>query len=70
MPVQGFEVIHPIGRLRLCSELRRRGELDFRDLREALVQSNSLVSKHLRTLGDAGIVTTRRETREAGRGRR
>ncbi|MFX0538864.1 transcriptional regulator [Ornithinimicrobium sp. Y1847] len=62
MPRPIFDpVIHPPQRLQLCGRLARDAEVDFAELREELELSDSALSKHLKVLGEAGYVSTRRE---------
>ncbi|MBC7593394.1 MAG: transcriptional regulator [Kineosporiaceae bacterium] len=60
------EVIHAPLRLRICGLLRVADEIDFAVLREALVISDVNLSKHLKALVEAGLVTT---TKSASTGR-
>lgn len=55
-------VIHANNRLQVCALLRPVDEVEFATLRETLDISESVLSKHLRTLADAGYVTGRKET--------
>lgn len=58
---EGFsEVIHVPTRLRICSILAEVGEAEFSVLREALSLSDSVLSKHLKVLEQAGFVTLRK----------
>ena len=50
------EVIHAPLRLRLCASLVKVDEASFALLRELLDVSDSVLSKHLSTLADAGYV--------------
>ncbi len=56
-----FRVLGDATRLSILSVLRERGELNVGEICEALDASQANVSKHLRTLSDAGIVGKRRE---------
>lgn len=60
------ETIHAPLRLRICGLLRRVDRLDFALLRDTLGVSDATLSKHVRTLSDAGYVTSRK-TASAGR---
>lgn len=64
----GFsEVIHAPLRLRICGMLRSVDELDFAVLRDTLGVSDATLSKHLKTLADAGLVVSTK-TASAARG--
>ncbi|WFR73309.1 transcriptional regulator [Prescottella defluvii] len=54
------EIIHAPMRLRVCGLLRRVDEIDFAVVRDTLDVSDATLSKHVRTLSDAGYVTTRK----------
>ena len=56
------EVIHAPLRLRICGLLRNVDELDFAVIRDALHIDDAKLSKHLRTLTDAGFVALRKES--------
>ncbi|WP_131682284.1 transcriptional regulator [Pseudarthrobacter sp. YALA5] len=57
----GFsEVIHVPTRLRVCSILAEVGEAEFGVLRDALGLSDSVLSKHLKVLDQAGFVGVRK----------
>lgn len=60
------EVIHAPLRLRICAFLDAVETAEFAVLRDMLDVADSVVSKHLRTLADAGYVTLDKPT---GRGR-
>ncbi|UWX96094.1 transcriptional regulator [Arthrobacter zhaoxinii] len=58
---EGFsEVIHVPTRLRICSILAEVGEAEFGVLRDALDLSDSVLSKHVKVLEQAGLVTVRK----------
>ncbi|KAD4007164.1 helix-turn-helix domain-containing protein [Arthrobacter yangruifuii] len=58
---EGFsEVIHVPTRLRICSILAEVGEAEFGVLRDALDLSDSVLSKHVKVLEQAGFVTVRK----------
>lgn len=62
MTASGFDsVIHPEPRLRICAFLLPTEQVGFGELRDALGHSDSQLSKHLRTLADAGYVVTTKE---------
>ena len=66
MPYPLFdELIHERTRLQLCGLLAAVVEAEFATLRDSLRVSDSALSKHLRTLDEAGYVTTRRHREEA-----
>jgi DNA-binding transcriptional ArsR family regulator len=54
-------------RLRLVATLAPAGEVEFAFVRDRVGLSDSALSKQLRTLGDAGIVDSRRERTGARR---
>lgn len=58
-------VIHAPHRLRICGLLADVKELEFGVLREALSVSDSVLSKQLTVLADAGYVRSRRAKRAA-----
>lgn len=60
------EIIHAPIRLRICGLLRPVNSLDFGVLRDALDISDATLSKHLKTLVNAGYVASRKST-SAGR---
>jgi DNA-binding MarR family transcriptional regulator len=60
------ETVHAPLRLRICAFLDAASEVEFATLRESLGVADSVLSKHLRTLADAGYVELRKPT---GRGR-
>lgn len=62
-------VIHAPLRLHICALLRRGGEIEFGTLRAALDVSDATLSKHLKTLGEAGYVDLRRVKRARGHAR-
>ncbi|WP_165069602.1 transcriptional regulator [Marisediminicola senii] len=61
MPEARFdEVIHAPVRLRICGLLRRVDGMDFGVLRDTLSVTDATLSKHLKTLTDAGYVTLKK----------
>ncbi|GAA3271226.1 transcriptional regulator [Paenarthrobacter aurescens] len=57
----GFsEVIHVPTRLRVCALLAGAGEVEFSVIRDALHLSDSVLSKHLKVLEQAGFVGLRK----------
>lgn len=63
------EIIHSPNRLRICVLLSTVESMDFAALREDLGVADSVLSKHLATLTDAGYVTLTRPTGLGGRPR-
>jgi len=61
-------VIHAPGRLQICGILSAADEAEFATLREALGVSDSVLSKHLKQLEEAGYVSLRKAA-HAGRQR-
>ena len=58
----GFDpVIHAPGRLQICAVLSAADEAEFALLRETLGVSDSVLSKHLKQLEDAGHLTLRKQ---------
>jgi DNA-binding MarR family transcriptional regulator len=55
-------LIHAPNRLQICSMLSAIAEAEFATLRDALGVSDSVLSKHLRTLEEAGYLTLRKST--------
>src|SRR6185369_8070532 len=56
MPARFDPVIHPPPRLQICARLAAVETMDFATLREMLDVSESVLSKHVKTLEDAGYV--------------
>jgi DNA-binding MarR family transcriptional regulator len=57
----GFDpVIHPPPRLQICARLAAVETMDFARLREMLDVSESVLSKHIKTLEEAGYVAVRK----------
>jgi DNA-binding MarR family transcriptional regulator len=52
------EIIHAPIRLRICGLLRSVDELDFSVLRDTLAVSDATLSKHLKVLVAAGLVSS------------
>lgn len=59
-------IIHAPNRLQICAMLMTSAELDFKLLKEELSVSDSVMSKHLKTLEDASYIKTRKR-KEFGR---
>lgn len=53
-------VIHAPGRLQVCAILSRVDEAEFAMIREAIKVSDSVLSKHLKQLEEAGYVAVRK----------
>ena len=49
-------VLHPPARLQIAAVLARTDEVEFATLRDLVDVSDSVLSKHLSALGDAGYV--------------
>ncbi len=61
MKLRGFDaVIHPPNRLQICALLMPLDEAEFQMLRESIDISDSLLSKQIRQLEDAGYVELRK----------
>lgn len=61
-------VIHAPGRLQICGVLSATEEAEFAMIRDAIAVSDSVLSKHLKQLEDAGYVRLRKQA-HAGRQR-
>ncbi|WP_332659637.1 transcriptional regulator [Brevundimonas sp.] len=60
--MSGFDaVIHAPGRLQICGILSAADEAEFAMIREALAVSDSVLSKHLKQLEDAGYIRLRKQ---------
>jgi DNA-binding MarR family transcriptional regulator len=55
-------VIHPLNRLQICALLSPVESLSFAVVRDALGVSDSVLSKQIKILQDAGYVSVRKET--------
>ena len=60
------EIIHAPNRLRTCAVLATVADAEFATLRDTLGVADSVMSKHLKVLQDAGYVTL---TKPTGSGR-
>ncbi|GAA3598174.1 transcriptional regulator [Nonomuraea rosea] len=60
------EVVHAPNRLRICAVLAASSSAEFAVLRDVLGVADSVLSKHLKVLQDAGYLTISKPT---GRGR-
>jgi DNA-binding MarR family transcriptional regulator len=56
------EVVHAPHRLRICAFLSATTSAEFSALRELLCVADSVVSKHLKVLQEAGYVTVSKPT--------
>jgi DNA-binding MarR family transcriptional regulator len=56
-------VIHPPPRLQVCGLLAAVDTMEFATVREQVGVSDSVLSKHVKQLEDAGYVTVRKATR-------
>ena len=61
-------VIHAPGRLQICAILSAADEAEFGMIRDAIAVSDSVLSKHLKQLEDAGYIQPRKQS-HAGRQR-
>lgn len=59
--------IHAPNRLQICALLAAVEDAEFRVLREALDVSDSVLSKHLKVLEDAGHLKSRKGTEDGRR---
>jgi DNA-binding MarR family transcriptional regulator len=55
-------VIHAPGRLQICAVLSAVIEAEFATVREAIEVSDSVLSKHVKLLEDAGYLAVRKAT--------
>lgn len=62
------EVVHAPNRLQICAMLSSVAEAEFGVLRDGLGVADSVTSKHLKVLADAGYVTISK-SRGSGRAR-
>ena len=60
------EIVHAPNRLKICAFLDSMTSAEFGAIRDALGVADSVVSKHVKVLQDAGYVTVSKPT---GRGR-
>lgn len=54
-------VIHAPGRLQICAILSAADEAEFAMVRDAIAVSDSVLSKHLKQLEEAGYVSLRKQ---------
>jgi DNA-binding MarR family transcriptional regulator len=60
----GFdEIVHAPNRLQICAMLSAVDSADFATLREGLGVADSVLSKHIRVLHEAGYVAVHKATR-------
>ena len=65
-PAPAFnELIHAPLRLRICGLLRSVDELEFSVVRDALAIDDAKLSKHLKVLADAGLISLHKERSSA-----
>ncbi|NJC42704.1 DNA-binding MarR family transcriptional regulator [Brevundimonas alba] len=57
-------VIHAPGRLQICGILSAVEEAEFAMIRDAIAVSDSVLSKHLKQLEDAGYVKLRKQSHD------
>lgn len=57
-------VIHAPGRLQICGILATANAAEFSAIREAIGVSDSVMSKHVKLLEEAGYVTVKKAARE------
>ena len=60
-----FKALSDVARLHIVAQLAANAELSVSELAEALEASQPLISWHLRRLEKAGLITVRREGRQA-----
>ena len=64
-PAPRFDpVIHAPGRLQICAILSAADEAEFATVRDAIAVSDSVLSKHLKQLDEAGYVTLRKQAQD------
>lgn len=61
------DVIHSPVRLRICGLLRRVAELEFSIVRDTLELNDANLSKNLKVLVQAGLISLRKESSQARR---
>ena len=66
-PAEPDRLIHPPARLRLMTIVASVDEIEFVTLRERLGVSDSVLSKHLAALSDAGYLQTRKGSHDGRR---
>jgi len=62
-------VIHAPGRLQICALLSEASNAEFAMVRDAIGVSDSVMSKHVKQLEDAGYVTVSKAAAASGRQR-
>jgi DNA-binding MarR family transcriptional regulator len=63
------EIIHAPNRLRICAMLAPLAEAEFRTVRDTLGVADSVLSKHLKVLSNAGYVSLSKPRGSSGRAR-
>lgn len=61
--VEFDHLIHAPNRLQICAFLSATDEVEFQVLKEHLEVSDSVLSKHVKALEDAGYVKTKKRTK-------
>jgi DNA-binding MarR family transcriptional regulator len=61
------ELVHAPNRLRICALLATATSAEFGTIRDALGVADSVTSKHIKILADAGYVTITKPTGTGGR---
>lgn len=56
------DVIHSPVRLRICALMRRTTELEFAVIRDTLELNDANLSKNLKVLSEAGLISVRKES--------
>ena len=56
------EIVHAPNRLQICAVLAAVGSADFATVREGLGVADSVLSKHIRVLHEAGYIEVRKAT--------
>lgn len=67
MTAQFDELIHAPHRLRVCAMLSQADSVEFAVLRDHLEVADSVLSKHLKSLVDAGYVKLSKPTGQGGK---
>ncbi len=61
-PARFDEIVHAPNRLRICAILSAVSSADFATVREALAVADSVLSKHVRVLHEAGYIDVHKST--------
>lgn len=65
MSIAGIDIVlHPPARLQIAALLAKVSDAEFAKLREVTGVSDSVMSKHLSALAEAGYVALRKDTRD------